>query len=158
MPRRLDPVPERECGAPDCSVRFTPKRDDARFHSATCRQRAGRARKAAEAAAAPGPVDPDSGNAEHGLVRAVRKELTEADALETVDGQIALQLARRLADPDQVSSGLAKELRATIAAAKGSEVPVPTGEPAPAAAEDDEVRRAREAREQKARQAAARRA
>ena len=140
------------CEAPDCDNEFVPQRSTARYCSATCRQRAGRARKAA-ASEKVVLADPDTGDAEHGLVRAVRTELEAADALSTVDGQIALQLARKLADPDHVSSGLAKELRATIAAAKGATGP---DEPTPPASveTEDEVTKARKAREAKAAAAA----
>ena len=143
---------EVTCAAPDCSETFVPKRSTAKYHSPTCRQRASRANKAA-AAEKVVTVDPDTGDAEHGLVRAVRNELTEAKALDTVDGQVAMQLARKLTDPDHVSPGLAKELRATIAAAKGASAE-PKSDSTPAAEEDDEVALARKAREAKAAAAA----
>ncbi len=147
------------CAAPECANKFTPKRSTARYCGTTCRQRAARARKAVAAAEA-ADSQAKTADAEHGLVRATRKQLEEADALDTVDGQIALQLARKLADPDHVSSGLAKELRATLAAATGAKTLADSGgdgPPAPAP-EDDEVTRARESRERKAREAAAGRA
>lgn len=138
-----DPV---TCAAPDCSVEFTPKRSTAKYHSPTCRQRARRASKAAEAEKVV-PVDPDTGNAEHGLVRAVRKELEEASADDTVAGQLALQLARRIANPEETGiTAMSKELRSLLAEAKGSTSTIDDGpaEPQP----DDEVEKARRRREE----------
>lgn len=142
------------CAAPDCSVEFTPKRSTAKYHSDTCRQRAARARKAAKAEQVV-PVDPDTGDAEHGLVRAVRKELEAANAFDTVAGQLALQLARRIANPEEAGlSALSKELRSLLAEAKGAAA-VPTDPAAePESEEDDDVTRARKAREAKAAAAA----
>lgn len=145
-----DPV---TCAAPDCSVEFTPKRSTAKYHSATCRQRASRASKAA-AAEQVATVDPDTGDAEHGLVRAVRKELEEANAFDTVAGQLALQLARRIANPEETGiTAMSKELRSLLAEAKGAAA-VPTDPEEPEPEEDDDVTRARKAREAKAAAAA----
>lgn len=128
----MDPV---TCAAPDCSVEFTPKRSTAKYHSTTCRQRASRGRKAA-AAEKVVAVDPDTGSAEHGLVRAVRRELEAAGADETVAGQLALQLARRIANPEEAGlSALSKELRSLLAEALAAGSPV--GKP-DAVDEDDE--------------------
>ena len=154
MTKKSEPA-SRECAAPDCSEPFTPKRSTAKYHSATCRQRASRANKAA-AAEQVVPVDPDTGNAEHGLVRAVRKELEEASADDTVAGQLALQLARRIANPEETGiTAMSKELRSLLAEAKGAAaVPVdPAAEAEPE--EDDEVTRVRKIREAKAAAAAA---
>ena len=146
-----DPV---TCAAPDCSVEFTPKRSTAKYHSATCRQRASRDRKAAKAEQVV-PVDPDTVDAEHGLVRAVRMELEAAAALDTVAGQLALQLARRIANPEEGGlSALSKELRSLLAEAKGAAA-LPAGAAVEAEPEeDDEVTRVRKAREAKAAAAA----
>ncbi|HEY9352586.1 MAG TPA: hypothetical protein VIP28_05020 [Nocardioides sp.] len=156
MAKKSEPVASRECAAPDCSVEFTPKRSTAEYHSATCRQRAARARKAAKAEQVV-PVDPDTGNAEHGLVRAVRMELEAARALDTVAGQLALQLARRIANPDEAGlSALSKELRSLLAEAKGAAVvPADPAAEAESEDEDDEVTRVRKIREAKAAAAAA---
>jgi hypothetical protein len=144
----------RRCEAPDCDVEFVPQRSTARYHSATCRQRAQRSRKAAEhQQAEEAKTDTD---AEHGLVAAVRKELSAADALDTVLGQMALQLARRAANPQEPGLvNLTKEIRAVMTDAIGARKPGggdgadgDRGEP-----EDDEVTRARRQREE-ARQAA----
>lgn len=143
-----DEVTDRECAAPDCSERFTPKRSTAKYHSATCRQRASRGRKAAKAEQVV-PVDPDTGDAEHGLVRAVRKELEEASADDTVAGQLALQLARRIANPEETGiTAMSKELRSLLAEAKGAAAPS-IGDDAPAETQpDDEVEKARRRREE----------
>lgn len=143
------------CEGPDCAVEFEPQRSTAKFCSVTCRSRAARARKAAadEAVVAP---DPETGDAEHGLVRAVRKELEAAEAIDTVAGQLALQIARRIADPEGAGvSTLSKELRSLLAEAKGDAGPEPTDD-GEAETEDDEVSAARKRREDKARAAAGR--
>lgn len=94
-------------------------------------------------------MDPYTGDAEHGLVRAVRKELEEASADDTVAGQLALQLARRIANPEETGiTAMSKELRSLLAEAKGAAVPTDSAEPEPEV--DDEVTRVRKAREAKA--------
>lgn len=150
--------PSRVCAAPDCGVEFTPQRSTARYHSGTCQRRAARARKAAEVAAeidrrAETEENAGTADAEHGLVKATRLELEKASVLDTVDGQIALQLARKLTDPNLAGfAGMAKELRAILRDAVGA--PVPSPDPVePAEPDDDEVTRARKARAQ-AREAA----
>lgn len=162
MPRRkaTDLEPEAaqvECAASECSARFTPRRKDQRYCSSTCRQRGARARRHAERAAEiDAAAEADAGGAEHELVKATRRELGES-GLATVNGQLALQLARRMADP-QVSgfSALSKELRSLLAEAKSGAPTSPDGDAAAAGAEpDDEVTRARRAREE-AREAAGR--
>lgn len=140
----------QRCAGPECVNDFEPKRSTARFCSTTCRSRAARARKAAAEST---EADTEKGKAEHALVRAVRKELKGADALDTVAGQLALQVARRIADPDASGvSVLSKELRALLAEATGAKQPTPQDEP-PAAPGEDEVEKARRKREE-ARQAA----
>jgi len=152
---RRDPVehPERECAAAECSARFTPVRSTATYCSVTCRKRAARARKAADAAAKADAVEA-AGDAEHDLIRAIRGELARAGRLDTFKGQLALQLARRMVNPEESSpASLAKELQNVMTAALASS---PSSEPDTApAAEDDEVTKARMAREAKAAAAAA---
>jgi hypothetical protein len=139
----------KRCEGPGCEVDFEPVRSTARFHSATCRQRAARDRKAAGQSV---EVDAAAGKAEHSLIRAVRKELVDAGALDTVDGQLALQIARRIVDPDGTGvSTLSKELRSLLAAAKASRTaePSPDGDkPGTSAATDpmDEIRKRRDAK------------
>jgi hypothetical protein len=151
------PAEERVCAAPGCGERFVPKRSTARYHSATCRQRAARQRKAAEhnetEEAKTGTRD------EHDLVKAVRLELEKAGRLMTVNGQLALQLARRAANPEESGLvGLSKELDARMTAALADSKQPETGgagadSDGDPADEEDEVTRARRQREE-ARQAA----
>lgn len=144
------PKPTITCGYVDCGVEFTPQRSTAKYHSSTCRQRARRQRTAAAESAA-APADAEGGHAEHSLVRAVRLELERSDAVDTVDGQIALELARRLANPDESSpSPLAREMRVVLAKVADSK-PAASGEAAADAqsAREDEVDRARRRREEK---------
>jgi hypothetical protein len=148
------------CAWPECGREFEAKRSTAKFCSVTCRSRAARDRKAAAAAEKVGQVsahaDPD-GLAEHALVTAVRRELVEARALQTVDGQIALQLARKVVDVAASGiSPLARELRVVLDRAKAAGAKPPGDDDAghheePSA--EDEVARARRLREE-ARQAA----
>lgn len=141
------------CGWADCGTTLEGRRPGTKFCSATCRNRAARDRAArgaqakAEQAAAAG--------AEHTLVTAVRSELEAAAVLDTVDGQIALQLARRAVEANAAGvSGLMRELRTTIAAAQSS-APTPAPDPTPAPTEPPTtLDAARRRREQKAREAA----
>jgi len=131
-------------------TRFQPKRATAKYCSATCRQRAARQRKAAEAEA---ESEKTAGSSkEHGLVKAVRKELVQAKALDTVAGQLALAAARRIANPEESGfAAMSKELRSLLAEAK--DAPVPIGDPppdrSPAPEPDDQVAEARRARDRK---------
>lgn len=134
-----------------CEAVFEAKRSTARFCSITCRSRAARAQKAS---AEPTPVPPAVDDAT-GLVGSVRDELVKAGRDQTFYGQLALQLAGRLADRDESGiSSLSKELRTVMAAALEGAAPAEPAEPTPApAVEDDEVERARRRREE-SRQAA----
>jgi hypothetical protein len=144
------PAPSREpieCARPGCDERFVPRRSTAKYHSATCQRRASRQRKAVEHQVA---EEAKTGTKdEHGLVKAVRIELEREGKVDTVDGQLALQLARRAADPTEPSlMSLSKEIRAVMAAAIGK--PSAGADEAPAAeAEDDDVSKARKARDRK---------
>lgn len=154
MTRKVKPAAEaRRCEAPDCEVDFVPQRSTARYHSTTCRSRAARSRKAAEDNAAE-EAKTDT-PAEHELVRTVRLELEKADGTMTIAGQLALQVARRIANPDTTGiSTLSKELRALVAEACG---PTEPSDPPPGPAvkaEPDEVEKARRRREEKAAKAA----
>lgn len=143
----------KRCEAPDCVVEFEPARSTAKYCSATCRQRANRARKAADESV---EADAEKGKAEHALVRAVRLELEQAGKDQTFNGQLALQLARRLTDVGEKGpTALSKELREVMAVALAGQAPEPE-ESLPDPEPEDEVTRAREARERKAREAAAR--
>lgn len=146
----------KRCEGPDCENEFEPKRSTARFCSSTCRTRA---RRAAKAATESVDADTAAGKAEHTLVTSVRKRLGKLKAADTVEGQLALQLARRIADPDTSGvSALSKELLALIKAAKEeaeaeqaeAAPPTPAPEPPP-----DDLDVARRRREEKAAAAAA---
>lgn len=140
----------KRCEGPECTVEFEPQRSTARFHSATCRQRAARARKAAEESV---EADVERGQDDHPLVKAVRGELAGAKAEHTFNGQLALQLARKLTNPEEkAATALSKELRTVMAAAIAGRPPEPSDDD-PDAEPEDEVTKARRAREE-ARQAA----
>lgn len=144
----------QRCEGPECVVDFEAKTARAKYCSATCRSRAARERKAAAESV---EADERSGRAEHALVRAVRKELEDATAFETVDGQLALQVARRIVDPDGSGiSALSKELRSLLADAKAAAgAPSTTGASPSPVVKDDEVERARRRRKEIAQAAAA---
>jgi hypothetical protein len=133
-----------------CSEPFEAKTRRAKWCSDACKMRAARSKDVDPVAIdTPQPLD-------EGLVAAVRSELEETGRLETVAGQLALQLARKLVAVDASGvSGLSKELRAVRAEALDGVVlkqPESADEPRPAEV-DDEVTRARRQREE-ARQAA----
>lgn len=145
----------KRCEGPDCTTEFEPKRSTARYCTPTCRQRAGRRRKAVDAEARALATEGDDAPAEPGLVRAVRKELEGAEALETVPGQLAILLARKIANPEESGiTAMSKELRALLTEAKGTPGPAPAPDGA-AEAGDDEVTEARRRREEIAAAAAA---
>jgi hypothetical protein len=130
-------------------VEFEARRSTAKYCSDKCRQRARRGTKAA-AAVARTSTDEQAG----GLVEAVRKQLAEAGRLNTVDGQAALVLAKQATATGATGvSALIKEMRQVLSAAMvGVEAPSPPGSVVP----EDQLTKARKAREQKARQAARR--
>ena len=86
-------------------------------------------------------------------MRTTRSELEKANALHSFAGQLAMQLARRLATPDESGiSALSKELRTVMAAAVDGSNP-PPAEDSGAEPVDDEVEAARRRREEKRRAA-----
>lgn len=123
-----------------CGVGFEARRASAKYCGATCRQRA-RRHPGARPASATEVADAS------GLYDATREELERAGVVDTVLGQLTLQLARRVATAGPAESGfstLVKEFRATRGEAlKKSEA---AGDPV------DEVKRKRA---EKTRQAAA---
>ena len=135
-----------------CSKSFEAGTARAKWCSSACRkrvQRAGHAKTAQEPAAAPADdVEPTPS----ALVDEVTRELVAAGRLTSFHGQLAVQLARRLSQPDESGiSSLSKELRLVMAAAlDGSAPTVAVEEPDEP---DDEITKARRSREQ-ARQAA----
>lgn len=127
-----------------CGVIFAAKTRRARWHSPACKTRTQRH----GVTAVPNAVDLPEPTT--GLVASVRRELEAASAVETFAGQLALQLAKRLSTPEESGiSSLSKELRTVMAAALEGHVP-PAAEEQP----EDEVEKARRARDAKARKAA----
>lgn len=150
------------CAAPGCRIRFEPKRSTAKYCSATCRQRARRGTKP-PAKPKPEKAEPKSQAPKrseseqtktsaadnHELVVALRAELEAAGAIDSFEGQLAVELARRLVQPDSSASSLADKVRAARAAAlEQAGAPATGGGEEPAAEEDDEVTRARSRREE----------
>jgi hypothetical protein len=127
-----------------CGEEFTAKSPQAVWCSQGCKKRVQRG------ADVPPPQAAHEPEAPTGLVSAVTLELGRAGATKTFAGQLAIELAKRLSQPDESGiSSLSKELRTVMASAIEGTTP-------PADDEDDEVAMAREARERKARQAAGR--
>lgn len=145
------------CAGPSCKVRFIPKRSTAKYHAPACRVAAQRQRAKTPAKGAGAPRRSEAEQTKtraadnHELVVALRQELETAGALDTFEGQLALELARRLVTPGENASALADKVRAAKAAALGQTTGA-AGE-SQAELEDDEVTRARRQREE-ARQAA----
>jgi hypothetical protein len=128
-----------------CGEDFEARRATAKWCSDRCRKATRRR--------SPEPASDTSPPAEHdtGLVDSVRRELDRADRLDTYPGQLALQLARRLSNPEESGiSGLSKELRTVMTAALEGTAPPPSEDE-----DDNEVARARRAREEKGKAAAA---
>lgn len=116
-----------------CSVEFEAKRSTAKYCGPTCRQRARRA------------PESSSGDVEmqirSDLVAVTERELTSVNKLDTVAGQQAMALARRLAFPigetGSAVAALSRELSRLLASLQ-------TGK-----AELDEVEEARRKRDEK---------
>ena len=128
-----------------CGEAFEARRASAKWCSDRCRKSKGRT----ESTEAPTVVDPvDDEPAElAGLMAAVRRDLVAANALDSFNGQLALQLAKRLTDPDESGiSALAKELRSVMALAVGAGAL--DGDPAARPEAEDEVEKARRKREE----------
>jgi hypothetical protein len=142
------------CGA--CGAEFEAKRSTAKFCGATCQKRA--RRRGRSRTTNPGEAGTVGGKrTKRPLVEAVRNDLVKAGRLETTDGQIAMLLAEQAAvATGSAASSLTKALRDAVDRAVEG-VAVPTGGAAKKArSEKSELDKARERREQKARQAARR--
>lgn len=139
-----------------CAVSFEARSPRAKWCSDACRKAAQRA-AVKDSTAAPAPDARETTPVDDGLVGQVRRDLEAADRLGTFYGQLAVKLAARLSNPDEAGiSALSKELRVVMEAALAG-APTPDGSVEPVVPdEDDEVKRARENRERKAREAAAR--
>jgi hypothetical protein len=121
-----------------CEKPFEGKTSRAKFCGATCRQRASR-----------GTSKPADGE----VVRSVRADLRKAKVLDTYEAAVAIAIARQIdgAGPAGISS-LSKELRVVMNAAIGPRAVVEQDSDEPEI--EDEVQKAREARELIARNAA----
>lgn len=106
---------QRSCAV--CSTPFEAQRPQAKFCSATCRVRNSRG----ATSVAPPPTEPASdGPPADGLTDAVEKALGDAERLNTVAGQHALELARRIVSAPGMNTGVAalsKQLQAVLAEA-----------------------------------------
>lgn len=107
---------ERTCAV--CGTPFTAQRSTARYCSGSCR-----ARKSQGAEVL--PITPPEAPAGGGVLEATRRELDEADRLNTALGQAAMVLARRVdasdRDAGSAAAAVTREWRAMLAeAVKGS--------------------------------------
>jgi predicted nucleic acid-binding Zn ribbon protein len=124
-----------KCGV--CGKDFEARRSTAKYCSARCRQR--QRQRQRRSAVAP-----------RGLIKTVTAELKAAGKLDSFDGQLAVELARQLTQGASGIPSLSKELRAVMASALGDVSPAQQS----VVEDDDEVAKARSARERKAREAA----
>lgn len=143
------------CG--ECAAVFTARSPRARFCSARCRKASSRRPSEPAGTAEGAPIE--GRRPEDPLVVAVQKELEHLSAVDTVDGQIAVHLARQVkAAKGSSASSLAKELRTVLdraAASAAPQPPAPEDPPTGPEPDDDEVTRLRRNRERKAREASA---
>jgi hypothetical protein len=102
-----------KCQGPGCGKTFETQSAKAKYCSSTCRSRGNRA-----GVGFPAPPAPDESDG--GLVAATRRELEAAEVLDTVLGQQALTLARRILSPASTGASVAslsKELRVVMSEA-----------------------------------------
>lgn len=147
-------MPAYEVTCAGCGKVFKAGSPRAKWHSPGCKKQAQRN--------PPAVAVPEAGASdEPPIVAAVRKELADVGRLETVDGQAALLLAGQAAGAGAANvASLIRQLREVLDAAlgrtRGGTPPAADeqdpGEPAPV---DDEVTKARQARERKLAQARA---
>lgn len=100
-----------------CSTPFEAQRPQAKYCSATCRVRNSRGGGIANQ---PPPEPPSDGQPTEGLTDAVRKALESAERVNTIAGQHALELARRIVSAPGMNTGVAalsKQLQAVLAEA-----------------------------------------
>jgi len=115
---------QRECES--CGRSYTGRRASSRFCGGTCGKRSQRARAAGIPLRAATSDDREAAPSE--LERAVARELEAVGRLGSVAGQIALELAYRVASGHETGAAVAalvKELRATMAAAMAGLAPAP---------------------------------
>lgn len=108
---------QRSCTV--CGTGFEAQRPQAKYCSAKCRMRKARGHETADTEPAPEADRPVSG-----LIDAVTAELEAADRLNSVAGQHALELAKRIVNAPGMNTGVAalsKQLQAVLAeAVKGA--------------------------------------
>jgi len=115
---------QRECES--CGRSYTGRRTSSRFCGGTCGKRSQRARAAGIPLRAATSGDREAAPSELEAVTA--RELEAVGRLESVAGQLALELARRVAsgyESGAAVASLVKELRATMAAALAGLAPAP---------------------------------
>lgn len=103
----------RHCASGTCGKPYIAERARSKYCSVKCRTAATRARQRGEVESAPDA--PATSNA--GLVSVVERVLVEADRLDTVAGQMAVQLAKSASTPGATPSAVAaatRELRAVM--------------------------------------------
>lgn len=107
------------CGS--CGKPFEAKRASARFCSAACRKRSSRKGQVVDLPLpAPEAAEPSEAAAE--LVRATEKDLRAAKKLDSVLGQQAMVLARKMGnlfDTGSATAAVSRELRAVMAEVLG---------------------------------------
>ena len=113
---------QRECGS--CGRPYEAKRASSRFCGPSCRQRASRA----SAAGLPARVSTlnDESAPPSALEVVTARELEAVGRLESVAGQLAMELARRVASPHETGAAvaaLARQLGATMTAALAGVAP-----------------------------------
>jgi len=107
---------QRRCD--ECGHCYTARRSTSQFCSGACQKRAQRARAAGLPLRAATLDDREAAPSE--LERVVARELEAAGRLQSVAGQVALELAFRVASPHETGAAmasLARELSATMAKA-----------------------------------------
>lgn len=139
-----------------CTAEFEARRSTARYCGDRCRQLAKRKRDQAVDSSSADQADHDASKptvpANPGLIAAVRKKLEAAKRLDTVEGQMALVLAGQAAAHGATGvPGLIKELRTAMNEALAGTAPT---EPVV----EDQLAKARKARDRKAARQAADRA
>ncbi|AHG24322.1 hypothetical protein PBI_MICHELLEMYBELL_1 [Mycobacterium phage MichelleMyBell] len=134
----------RECAV--CGQPFEAQRPQAKYCGETCRKRAQRGgiakQKQQQTAPAPAASAAPSGG---GLIETVQAALEQADRLNTIAGQHALELARRIVYAPGMNTGVAalsKQLQAVLAEALAGTAPV-------AADPVDELKARRDAKRRK---------
>jgi hypothetical protein len=144
---------EVECAG--CGVSFTAKSPRAKWHDPACKKRAQRKPESVVDEAGDGGEQEPTANSTYGrdVLDAVRRDLDKAGRLDTVDGRVAMYLARQSINPDcKNPAAMFKQMREALATALEGSEPAAPAVPVP----EDEVEKARKAREQKASEASIR--